>query len=165
MFNEGNTTDSSGLNSEKNRSKLADNLVNYGGTDQDGNEWVSAANVARVEDAQGDDEAMQALLPDLRADSARVAVQTAVAAEGYEDTAQRRPNVKPGTFVSNHLKGLAVDVFHQWIFPNLFDPVIDSVALYFGVYRACKDLSTPEHWHYELLGTPPGPKEGEEAVI
>ena len=46
-----------------------------------------------------------------------------------------------------------------------FDPVIDSVALYFGVYRACKDLSTPEHWHYELLGTPPGPKEGEEAVI
>jgi len=165
MFNEGNATSSSGLNSEKNRSKLADNLVNYGGTDMDGNEWVSAANVERVEQAQGDDAAMEALLPDLRADAARVATQSAVAAEGYEDADHRRPNVKPGSYVSNHLKGLAVDVFHEWIFPNLFDPVIDSIALYFGVYRACKDLSTPEHWHYELLGTPPGPKEGEESVL
>ena len=60
--------------------------------------------------------------------------------------------------MSNHLKGLAVDMFPHWIFPNLFDPVIDAIALYFGVFRRCKDLTTPEHWHYELLGTPLSPE-------
>jgi len=166
MFSENNTgRSSSKLTTKENRAELARKLIDGDGRDGDQNQWVSAANVAKVKAAQGDDTTIEALIPALRADAAKVHVQNAVAAEGYETEEERSPNILNGSGVSNHLKGLAVDVFQQWIFPNLFDPMIDSIAVYFGVYRSCKDLVTPEHWHYELLGTPPGPKEGEEAVI
>jgi hypothetical protein len=161
MYNTGNNTDSSGLSKANNRKKLADNLIEQNGVDNDGSTWASASTVQALQAANGDDDQIKALLPTMRADAAKVKTQAAVAAEGYTDPDWRKPNVKPGTYVSNHLKGLAVDAFPLWIFPNLFDPVIDAIALYFGIYRACKDLSTPEHWHYELLGSPPSSPEGE----
>jgi hypothetical protein len=35
--------------------------------------------------------------------------------------------------------------------------MIDAIAMYFGLYRPMKDDSiSPEHWHYERLGAPPG---------
>ena len=161
MYNASNTTTSSGLSKGSNLKKLAANLISIGGVDKDGNVWASASTVKAVKDAGEDSEKLKALLPTLRADAAKIYTQSAVAAEGYTDPEWRKPNVKPGSYVSNHLKGLAVDAFHAWVFPNLFDPIIDAIAMYFGLIRACKDLSTPEHWHYELLGTPLAAKDAE----
>lgn len=157
-----NNNKSSSLGSASNRKKLAANLIVQSGTDTSGNTWASAATITELKAAGQDDAKLKALLPKLREDAAKVQVQNNQAAEGFTDAASRMPNVLPGSGVSNHLKGLAVDAFHMWIFANLFDPMIDAIALYFGIYRACKDLTTPEHWHYELLGTPPGPTEGEK---
>jgi hypothetical protein len=62
-----------------------------------------------------------------------------------------------GSSVSNHLLGEAVDLFPPFVLSNSFDPLIDAIAAYFGLWRAVKDdSSSPEHWHYEWLGMPPG---------
>jgi hypothetical protein len=36
---------------------------------------------------------------------------------------------------------------------NYYDPMVDAVAAFFGLYRPVKDSAgSPEHWHYERLG-------------
>jgi hypothetical protein len=163
MFSASNTTKGSGLHSADNRKKLADNLVNTGGTDLDGTEWVSTASITKVKGVKDDDAGLKTLLDDEISPAARkIQKQDAQAAEGYRDAEHRRPNILPGSGISNHLIGEAADVFQKWVFPNVYDPIIDAMAMYFGLYRACKDLSSsPEHWHYELLGNPPAPAETE----
>ena len=84
---------------------------------------------------------------------------TTEAAEGYRRNDPRiAPNHKGQ---SNHVKGNAVDVTFPFKF-NYFDPVIDALALIFGLVRAVKDANSAEYWHYELVGYTPS-EEGIEA--
>jgi hypothetical protein len=94
--------------------------------------------------------------------------QDAQAAEGYpkeEAWTSRRPNVNDRTGISNHCGGEAIDVTFPFVF-NYYDPIIDAIALYFGLYRPVKDSrGSPEHWHYERIGTPPGQRNELEPTI
>jgi len=82
--------------------------------------------------------------------------QNAQAAEGYpksEKEGDRRPNTNDVTGISNHCGGEAIDVAFPFVF-NYYDPIIDAIALYFGLYRPVKDSArSPEYWHYERVGT------------
>jgi LysM repeat protein len=160
MFNTGtNTTSPSSLHKATNRRALADTLAARGGAD-DRDTWLAPATVAEVVARRDDDAALRTYLFDVAAPEARqVRFQSARAAEGYADAARRHPNVWPGTGVSMHPGGLAVDLFPAWTLSNLFDPLIDAMALYFGLVRTVKDdANSPEHWHYERVGTPPAPE-------
>ena len=94
--------------------------------------------------------------------------QGAQAAEGYpkeEAWTRRRPNVNDRTGISNHCGGEAIDVTFPFVF-NYYDPIIDAIALYFGLYRPVKDSrGSPEHWHYERVGTSPGQRNELEPTI
>lgn len=79
--------------------------------------------------------------------------QGAQAIEGYptSDKENRMPNISDCS-VSNHCGGEAMDITFPFVM-NYFDPIIDAVALKFGLYRPVKDSSgSPEHWHYERVG-------------
>jgi hypothetical protein len=94
--------------------------------------------------------------------------QDAQAAEGYprsENEGDRRPNTNDKTGISNHCGGEAIDVTFPFVF-NYYDPIIDAVALYFGLYRPVKDSRrSPEHWHYERVGIGMGERtEGEPTL-
>ena len=139
--------------------KLADTLAAHGGAD-DRDTWLAPATVAEVVARRDDDAALRAYLFEVAAPEAtQVQFQSARAAEGYPDAARRHPNIWPGKGVSMHPGGLAVDLFPAWTLTNLFDPLIDAIALYFGLVRTVKDdANSPEHWHYERVGTPPAPE-------
>ena len=78
----------------------------------------------------------------------------AQAAEGYSSSsAERKPN-RSGVNISNHVSGNAMDITIPFKL-NYFDPVIDGLALIFGLFRAVKDASSAEHWHYERVGVMP----------
>lgn len=159
MFNVGsNTKKGSTLHKAENRQKLVTNVTNGGGADTDGNKWLSAATVEGLKAKKDDDDALFEYIKSTAAPEAnKVQVQGAIAAEGYKTSDKRHPNVLGGASVSNHLLGEAVDMFPSFVFSNKFDPVIDAIAMYFGLWRAVKDdSSSPEHWHYERLGMPPG---------
>ncbi len=159
MFNLGtNKGSKSSLHDAANRQKLVANVTAAGGSDQDGNAWLSTATVDGLKAKKDDDAALFDYIKTTAAPEANtVATQFAQAAEGYREPAQRHPNVLPGKSVSNHLLGEAVDMDVPWIFPNKFDPLIDAIAMYFGLFRAVKDSGdSPEHWHYERVGAPPG---------
>lgn len=82
--------------------------------------------------------------------------QGAQAAEGYPTTeahGKRLPNPNDSMGISNHCGGEAIDATFPFKF-NYFDPIIDAVAMVFGLYRSMKDHhSSPEHWHYERIGS------------
>ncbi len=158
MFNtSANTSKGSTLHKAENRQKLVANVTADGGTDADGNAWLSDATVEGLKAKKDDDAALFAYIKSTAAPEAqKVKTQGAIAAEGYRDADKRKPNVLGGTGVSNHLLGEAVDMYPKFVFNNLFDPLIDAIAMYFGLWRAVKDdSSSPEHWHYERLGSPP----------
>lgn len=159
MFNLGaNSAKGSTLHKEANRQKLVANVTTNGGTDKDGNAWLSAATVDGLKAKKDDDAALFDYIKTTAAPEAnKVQTQSAIAAEGYKDAERRHPNVLGGTSVSNHLLGEAVDMYPPFVFNNKFDPMIDAIAAHFGLWRAVKDdSSSPEHWHYERLGHPPG---------
>jgi hypothetical protein len=159
MFNLGaNTAGGSTLHRADNRQKLVANVTAHGGADPDGNQWLSDATVDALKTKKDDDPALFDYIKTTAAPEAnKLQVQPAIAAEGYKTTDKRHPNVLGGASVSNHLLGEAVDMFPPFVFSNKFDPVIDAIAAYFGLWRAVKDnSSSPEHWHYERLGMPPG---------
>jgi len=53
-------------------------------------------------------------------------------------------------------------MFPPFVLNNKFDPLIDAIAMCFGLWRAVKDnASSPEHWHYERLGISPGAEHAE----
>ena len=78
----------------------------------------------------------------------------AQAAEGYSSGDNRRKPNHSRVNVSNHVYGNAIDITFPFKF-NYFDPVIDALALIFGLFRAVKDASSAEHWHYERVGVMP----------
>ena len=159
MFNLGsNTAKGSTLHKATNRQKLVATVTASGGTDSDGNQWLSPATVDGLKDKKDDDAALFEYIKTTAAPEAhKVQTQSAIAAEGYKTAAARHPNVLEGSSVSNHLLGEAVDMYPPFVFNNKFDPMIDAIAMYFGLWRAVKDnSSSPEHWHYERLGAPPG---------
>jgi hypothetical protein len=88
--------------------------------------------------------------------------QKAMAAEGYPKNDKRRPNIR-NTGISLHCGGEAIDIFFNFRF-NYYDPIIDAIALIFGLRRSVKDASrSPEYWHYERVGIPMGERiPGEE---
>jgi len=159
MFNlTANTSKGSTLHKADNRQKLVTTVTNNGGTDADGNKWLSDATVEGLKSRKDDDAALFEYIKSTAAPEAnKVQVQGAIAAEGYKTADKRHPNVLGGSSVSNHLLGEAVDMYPPFVFNNLFDPMIDAIAMHFGLWRAVKDdSSSPEHWHYERLGSPPG---------
>lgn len=159
MFNLAqNTATSSSLHDAANRQKLVANVTARGGSDQDGNPWLSDATVEELKANKGDDDKLFETIKTKAAPEAqKLQRQGAIAAEGYEDDLHRHPNVAPGSFVSNHLKGEAVDMKIHFVMANRFDSLIDAIAMHFGLYRAVKEVdSSPEHWHYERVGAPPG---------
>ncbi len=86
--------------------------------------------------------------------------QSAEAAEGYpRNDARRYPNVDE-MGISNHCGGEAMDIYFPFNIYNL-DPIIDALAMYFGLWRPAKDTDSKEHWHYERIGiSSEGQKEG-----
>jgi Domain of unknown function (DUF4157) len=83
--------------------------------------------------------------------------QGAQAAEGYpRGDPRRRPNIRD-TGISNHCGGEAVDIFFAYRI-NYFDPIIDALALQFGLRRPAKDNAS-EYWHFERIGVPLGERE------
>jgi hypothetical protein len=89
--------------------------------------------------------------------------QKYMAAEGYpKNDNRRRPNIR-NTRISLHCGGEAIDIFFNFHF-NYYDPIIDAIALIFGLRRSVKDPSrSPEYWHYERVGIPMGERiPGEE---
>jgi hypothetical protein len=159
MFNlAANTSKGSSLHKPDNRKQLVANVTAAGGTDADGNRWLGPATVEGLKARKDNDAALFAYIKSTAAPEAnQVATQSAIAAEGYKSADKRHPNVLGGASVSNHLLGEAVDLFPDFVLPNKFDPLIDAIALYFGLWRAVKDnAASPEHWHYERLGMPPG---------
>jgi len=159
MFNLGaNTSGGSTLHKPDHRKALVKTVTDNGGADADGNKWLSDATVEGLKAKQDDDDALFDYIKTTAAPEAnKVQTQKAIAAEGYKTADKRHPNVLGGTSVSNHLLGEAVDLFPPFVFNNKFDPMIDAIAMYFGLWRAVKDNSaSPEHWHYERLGIPPG---------
>ena len=59
----------------------------------------------------------------------------------------------------------AIDVTFPFVF-NYYDPIIDAIAMFFGLYRPVKDSKTsPEHWHYERVGIPYGNRTEIEPMI
>jgi len=107
---------------------------------------------------QDDDAALFAYIKSTVAPEAnKVKTHGNKAAEGYKDAARRHPNVLKGDFVSNHVYGEAVDLHLSLVFNNMYDPMIDAIAMHFGLWRPVKDdESSPEHWHYERIDAPPG---------
>lgn len=165
MFNVGaNKGGGSSLHKADNRQKLVANVTASGGSDSDGNQWLSQATVDGLKAKKDDDVALFDYIKTTAAPEAnKIQVQPAIAAEGYTTSDKRHPNVLGGSSVSNHLLGEAVDLFPPFVFSNKFDPMIDAIAAYFGLWRAVKDnSSSPEHWHYERLGMPPGAEADDE---
>jgi hypothetical protein len=80
-----------------------------------------------------------------------IKIQKAEAADGYKlGSDKRKPNTHMGT--SNHCIGEAVDVHFKFKF-NVYDPIIDAIAAYFGLSRVQKESGeSPEDWHYERMG-------------
>ena len=116
--------------------------------------WFSSAAVGKLKAGKGGDDTVnkQVLLEDIKGSSTFQSFDN-LAAEGYEDNDPRRmPNVRP-TGPSAHCVGNALDVDYPWLFSSAYDPMIDLLAAYFGLWRPVKDHSTsPEHWHYQKLG-------------
>src|SRR6185295_17684325 len=165
MFNLGANKDSgSSLHKADNRQKLVATVTANGGSDSDGNQWLSQATVDGLKAKKDDDAGLLDYIKTTAAPEAtKIQVQPAIAAEGYKTSDKRHPNVLGGSSVSNHLLGEAVDLFPPFVFSNKFDPMIDAIAAYFGLWRAVKDnSSSPEHWHYERLGMPPGAEDHDE---
>ena len=164
--------------------KFARQVVEIGGTDADGNVWLSAAGVTNLQaaldswDSPGDcpldgffDEAdanqsnmdpldqaqanIEFIVSGMMASCAASAwgpPQGAQASEGYPTGhPSRRPNTRE-VGVSNHCGGEAIDITFPFVF-NYYDPIVDAVAIQFGLYRPVKDSGrSPEHWHYERVG-------------
>ena len=64
------------------------------------------------------------------------------------------PKIKPNNYPnpSNHCIGEAVDFQLHFKF-NAYDPIIDAIALQFGLFRPVKESGrSPEDWHYERIG-------------
>ena len=80
-----------------------------------------------------------------------IGVQQDQASEGFDrGTPERLPNTG-WTGVSNHCGGNALDVDIFYVFPSMYDPIIDELAKAFGVHRPVKNGTTPEYWHYECF--------------
>jgi hypothetical protein len=158
MFNvPTNTKSPNTLHTAANRQQLVKNVTDRGGSDTDGHTWLSPTTVEGLKSHKDDDAALYEYIKTAAvADAAKVKTFPNQAAEGYTTADKRHPNVFPGSKVSNHLTGDAVDMSPPWVFNNKYDPLIDAMAAYFGLSRPLKDSSNPEHWHFERLGTPPG---------
>jgi uncharacterized protein DUF4157/LysM domain-containing protein len=153
-----NNSGNASLKTPTGRKKFVDGLVANGGSDSNGKTWVSATDIAKME-AVKDNDALLAPIVQTVAPKVHAAggSQNMQAAEGYTTTAERHPNILPGTGVSNHLIGEAVDIWFAWVFPNGFDPIVDALALYFGLWRPVKESAkSPEQHHYERIGSPLG---------
>jgi len=156
------------LNSTANQQKFAQNIVDIDGKDPAcGETWADTTQISRFSAALGKlgDETTKA---EAEGEIAEVTKeiqnakgktvddkwkQGAQAIEGYPTsmTDMRKPNVSDCS-VSNHCGGEAMDITFPFVM-NYYDPIIDAVALKFGLYRPVKDSSnSPEHWHYERVG-------------
>lgn len=83
--------------------------------------------------------------------------QGSVAAEGYATGDPRRGADIRETGISNHCGGEAMDIHFAYRF-NYYDPLIDAIAMIFGLRRPAKDRGR-EYWHYERIGVPLGERE------
>jgi len=148
-----------GLGGAGNRKVVADWAIANHGVDKDGNTWVDADLVTKLTQAKSDDEIYQQVL--LRDVKTRIVNQADQAAEGYAaGDARRLPNQRP-VGISNHCSGNAIDVTYAWVFSSSYDPMIDLLAAYFGLWRPVKDSrSSPEDWHYQKIGKPVDPSSG-----
>lgn len=107
-----------------------------------------------MEDLTAQRATIGAIVADIRARFGVKGVsQDAPALEGYpDDSPERFPNLTPVT-QTRHLTGDAGDIHYDFEF-NYFDPVVDALALVFGLRRAAISGSVPEHWHYQAVGEP-----------
>ncbi|WP_013324542.1 hypothetical protein [Gloeothece verrucosa] len=146
---------SGALDSAASRLKFARQLIEINGRDDDGNQWANSSQVQRLKmalqqvDAKAQEQEISSVITEIR-NSIRLA--TAICAEGYaKNDSRRKPNIRPGG-ISNHCGGEAYDVTFPFVF-NYFDPIIDALALIFGLHRPVKDYAkSPEYWHYERSG-------------
>lgn len=75
--------------------------------------------------------------------------QNAPALEGYPRGARERyPNLLD-VGMTEHLSGDAADIHFDYKF-NYYDPIVDALALVFGLRRPVRS----EYWHYEAVGQP-----------
>ncbi|ACK69230.1 hypothetical protein PCC7424_0774 [Gloeothece citriformis PCC 7424] len=146
---------SGALESPASRLKFARELIDINGRDDDGNQWATSSQVQRLKTAlqQTDTKAQEpeilSIITEIRGS---VKLATAICAEGYaKSDSRRRPNIRPGG-ISNHCGGEAYDVTFPFVF-NYYDPIVDALALVFGLHRPVKDYAkSPEYWHYERVG-------------
>lgn len=146
---------SGALDSAATRLKFARQLIEINGRDDDGNQWANSSQVQRLKtalqqaDAKAQEQEISSVIAEIRAS---VKLATAICAEGYaKSDSRRKPNIRPGG-ISNHCGGEAYDVTFPFVF-NYFDPIIDGLALIFGLHRPVKDYAkSPEYWHYERSG-------------
>lgn len=139
-----------GLGGSGNRKVVADWAIAHNGKADD-QQWIPTDLVAELKAANGDDAVYKTVLIDKV--KTRITQQVDQAAEGYPEGEKRMPNVRP-TGISLHCSGQAMDVSYAWVFSNSYDPMIDLLAAYFGLWRPVKDSkSSPEYWHYEKLGS------------
>ncbi len=146
-----------GINDEANRKQVAEWAVENEGRDEDGNTWIPSHLVDELKAEEADDAVYRkVLLEDVKGTFSRQ--QTAQAAEGYDRGDSRRmPNLRnTGKSLHAGRDGVAgaIDISIPWVFSNRYDPMIDILALYFGLKRPVKDSSSsPEDWHYEKIGS------------
>jgi hypothetical protein len=75
--------------------------------------------------------------------------QEAPALEGYpKDAPERYPNILD-VEMTHHLSGDAADIHFDYKF-NYYDPIVDALALVFGLRRAA--IGAGEYWHYQAVG-------------
>ncbi|MFB2769542.1 DUF4157 domain-containing protein [Pelatocladus sp. BLCC-F211] len=160
---------SGALESTDNKLKFARQLVEINGRDGDGNEWATADQVKRLkttlenDSSKNQQQEINAVIAEIR--NSKQPLATAICAEGYATSdPRRRPNIRPGG-ISNHCGGEAYDVTFPFVF-NYYDPIIDAIALLFGLHRPVKDYSkSPEYWHYERVGVRLGDRGDAEEKI
>lgn len=169
------------LSDSAGKQRFAQNLIDIDGIDSDGNLWVDKVEKATLqagmsliagvapEPQEGAPEGAPAPVADPQAGFAMLdsvikamrvskrygADQAAPAAEGYPKKDARRSPGLWASSVSNHCGGEAIDITFPFVF-NYFDPIIDALALKFGLKRAVKEGKNAEHWHYERVGISSG---------
>jgi len=166
------------LDSMQNKIKMARQLVETDGRDPSGKiTWADSSQVRKLKDSldlydgkkptsQQQENIGSQKTPQAQAQEEINSVisslksiygtKTAVCAEGYpKGDSKRKPNINEKTGVSLHCGGEAIDITFRYNF-NYYDPIVDSLATIFGLFRPVKEANTPEFWHYERVGVPIG---------
>ncbi len=149
-------TSGRGIGDAASRQQVAEWAVANDGTDKDGNTWIPPHLVEKLAAEDADDAVYeQVLRHEVKDTFSRN--QTKQAAEGYDRGDDRRlPNLRnTGKSLHAGRDGVAgaIDIDIPWVFSNRYDPMIDILALYFGLKRPVKDSSSsPEDWHFEKIG-------------